>query len=897
MIRRFVVAPRIPEPLKRLRDIAYNIWWCWDKEAIELFRRLDYMLWEQCYQNPVRLLGCLPQERYEFLATDESYLAHLERVAAKLDHYMGAHTWFHGESCPVKAFRIAYFSAEFGLTEAIPIYSGGLGILAGDHLKSASDLGIPLVGVGLLYRLGYFRQYLNVDGWQQELYPENDFYNIPVELQRGENGKPITISVEYPQGEVKAQIWRAQVGRVPLYLLDTNLEENAPESRMITGQLYAADQDMRIRQEIMLGVGGVRALRALGIVPTVCHMNDTHPAFLVLERLREVMSKHKLSFDEATEVVRAGTVFTTHTPVPAGNETFPPALVERYLSLFYSSLGLTRDKFLALGRENPSNEREPFGMTVMALRLTGLRNGVSRLHGETARSMWSKMWEGVPLNEIPITHITNGVHINTWISNDLVGLYDRYIGPRWTLTPADQSIWERVDQIPDEELWRTHERRRERLVAFARRRLRSQLLRRGAPPAEIEQAGEVLDPEALTIGFGRRFATYKRATLLFADVERLKRILRGTPREEIEPADEVLDPATLTVGFGRRFATYKGETLSSADAERLKGVLSSPKYPVQIIYAGKAHPADNAGKDLIRAVIHYARSEDFRRRIVFLEDYDLKVARYMIQGVDLWLNTPLRPMEASGTSGMKATANGALNMSIPDGWWPEAYDGTNGWTIGMGEDYHNREYQDRVESQAIYDMLEKEVIPMFYNRGPDKTPHEWVKRMKRAMRTVCPVFNTNRMVQEYTQRFYLPSAERWAHLTVDDMARAKALAAWKSRVRAEWNKVSIFHADTDMPEPLEVGASFQVTVEVKLGGLAPKDVAVELYYGPLDSQGNITAPEVAPMALQHTLGAGRYTFATGVACYSSGQHGYTVRIRPSHKDLSNDHEMGLLCWY
>ncbi|MFH1742914.1 MAG: alpha-glucan family phosphorylase [bacterium] len=849
MLRRFVVSPRIPDSLKRVRDIAYNIWWSWDKEAIELFRRLDRMLWEQCYQNPVRLLGSLPQERYEFLANDESYLSHLDRVAKKFDAYMEAHTWFHEQSCPVKKFRIAYFSAEFGLTDSLPIYSGGLGILAGDHLKSASDLGIPLIGVGLLYRLGYFRQYLSVDGWQQELYPENDFYNMPVQLERNEKGEPITISVNYPQGEVKAQVWRVQVGRLPLYLLDTNIEANTPENRPITGQLYVADQDMRIRQEIMLGIGGVRALRALGITPMVYHMNDTHPAFLAIERLREVMNENKLSFDEAREVIAAGTVFTTHTPVPAGNETFPPDMIDRYFSTFYTPLNLTREKFLALGRVDPKNSREPFGMTVMALRLSGRHNGVSRLHGEVARSMWSSIWKEIPVQEIPITHITNGIHINTWISNDLAGLYDRYIGPRWTLTPGDQSIWERVDQIPDAELWRTHERRRERLVAFARRRLYAQLTKRGAPRAEIEQSEEVLDPEALTIGFARRFATYKRGTLLFRDLQRLKQIL------------------------------------------------SDPKRPVQIIYAGKAHPADNAGKDLIRQVIQHARTDDFRRTIVFLEDYDVKVARYLVQGVDVWLNTPLRPMEASGTSGMKAAANGALNMSIPDGWWPEAFDGTNGWSIGKGEDYDDHDYQDLVESQAIYDMLEKEIIPMFYGRGSDKIPREWLRRMKSNLRSICPAFNTNRMVKEYTERSYLPSAQRWAHLTLDDLSRAKSLAAWKAKVSTEWTRVSILHVDSEMPEGIEVGVSFEVNAEVKLGGLAPKDVAVELYYGPLDSQGSIASSVVAPMTLQHTLGAGRYKFAAVVSCNASGQHGYTVRIRPAHEDFSSPHEMNLLCWY
>ncbi len=849
MIRKFVVSPRIPEPLKRLHDIAYNIWWCWDKEAIEVFRRLDRILWERCYQNPVRLLGAISQERFEYLANDDSYLAHLERVSEKLDAYLKAQTWFDSVSSPVKSFRIAYFSAEFGLTEALPIYSGGLGILAGDHLKSASDLGVPLVGVGLLYRLGYFRQYLNVDGWQQELFPENDFYNMPTLPARDGNGNQVIIAVEYPQGEVKARVWQVNVGRVTLYLLDTNLEENPADCRKITGQLYVADQDMRIRQEIMLGVGGVRALRALGIAPTAWHMNDTHPAFLAIERLRECMDEQQLSLDEAREVISAGTVFTTHTPVPAGNETFPSELIDKYLSSFYAPLKMTRKEFLALGQQEPGNASEPFGMTVMALRLAGQRNGVSKLHGEVARAMWTRIWPGVPLHEIPITSITNGIHINTWISNDLVGLYDRYIGPRWQKTPADLSIWERVNQIPDGELWRTHERRRERLVAFARRRLHSQLTRRGATPSEIERSEEVLDPEVLTIGFARRFATYKRATLLFTDVERLKKIL------------------------------------------------CNPERPVQIIFAGKAHPADHDGKELIRKVVHHARTEELRGRIVFLEDYDLKVARYLVQGVDVWLNTPLRPMEASGTSGMKASANGALNMSIPDGWWPEAYDGTNGWNIGKGEDYNDRGYQDQVESQAIYDMLEKEVIPIFYDRGSDNIPREWVKRVKSNLKTICPAFNTNRMVKEYTERFYIHAAKRWAHLTLNDMAKAKSLAAWKNKIRSNWDNVKIVHVSSDMPEGIEVGVSFEVSAEIELGALAPKDVAVELYYGPVDTHGDISAPEVVPMTLQHTLGAGRYQFSTVVSCSTSGQHGYTLRIRPSNEDLPSNHDMGLLHWF
>ncbi len=849
----FRVIPSLPARLERLRDLAYNLWWTWNHEAIDLFRRLDRDLWETTGHNPVLMLGTIRQERLEQVAEDDGFLAHLDRVWREFDRYMQSKgTWYHKTHGRQDGLLIAYFSAEFGLTESLSIYAGGLGILAGDHLKSASDLGLPLVGVGLLYQQGYFRQYLNPDGWQQELYPDNDFYNLPVTLERQLSGAPLLIELEYPGRWVKAQVWRAQVGRVPLYLLDTNIECNRPEDRDITDQLYGGDDDMRIRQEILLGIGGLRALRALGLQPTVCHMNEGHSAFLALERIRLLMEEQGLSFAEAREAAVAGHVFTTHTPVPAGIDWFHPDLVDYYFSRYYPRLGLSRHEFLGLGRMNPEDPNGYFCMAILAMRLANRTNGVSQLHAQVSREMWQEVWPQVPAAEVPILSITNGIHPRSWISHDMADLYDRYLGPRWIERPADQAVWQQVMRIPDEELWRTHERRRERLVAFARRRLRAQLEQRGSRPAEVQAAEEVLNPEVLTIGFARRFATYKRGTLLFQDIDRLARILSNKDR------------------------------------------------PVQIIFAGKAHPRDNPGKELIRQIIHHARREEFRNRIVFLEDYDMVVARYLVQGVDLWLNTPRRPHEASGTSGMKATANGALNLSILDGWWAEGYTPETGWAIGHGEEYPEDQfdYQDRVESNAIYDLLEKEIVPLFYERGRDGLPRGWIARMKAAMRDHAAVFNTNRMVHEYFEVCYLPSAERSRRLTTDNQERAKALAAWKTRLRQGWGQIRIERVWADPPEgrELKVGDQLQVQAEIALGALNPTDVTVELFYGPLDAEGLIVRAQTIPMLIAQSKGKGMFIFAGGITCTTSGRHGYALRILPNHEDLGNPFEMGLILW-
>ena len=848
-ILKYTVAPKLPDNLSRLTDIATNLWWCWTPEAVDLFFRIDRELWTKVEHNPVRLLGEVSQIRLDELSASASFLSHLDRVAANLDAYMADGEWRARHSDAPKDLLIAYLSAEFGLQESIKIYSGGLGLLAGDHLKAASDLGVPMVGLGLLYREGYFRQYLNADGWQQELYPKNDFHNMSITLEKDQSGTPKVIEVPYPGRKVKAYIWRCQVGRVSLYLLDCDHEDNTIADRNITAQLYGGDRETRIKQEIMLGMGGVIALKALGLHPTVYHINEGHAAFMTLQRIHDLIDRDKIGFWEAVEVVKIGSVFTTHTPVPAGNDMFDPALITAYFQEYCNSLNISIHDVLGLGRQNPHDTREPFCMTVLALKLSAASNGVSKLHGKVARNMWSNVWKQVPEDELPITSVTNGVHIPTWISRDMANLFDRYLGPDWLVTPHDQTVWQRVDSIPDTEFFRAHERSCQRLVAFARHRTEQQLINRGAPASEIRAASELLDGETLTIGFARRFATYKRATLLFKDLERLKRILLN------------------------------------------------PEMPVQLIIAGKAHPQDAQSKELIRQIIHFARDPEVRRRIAFIEDYDINVARYMLQGVDCWLNTPRRPMEASGTSGMKAAANGALNISIPDGWWCEAEVlGENGWSIGKGEEYEDIEDQDLIESQALYEILEQEVAPMFYNRGKEGLPREWIGRMKTAISTIAPMFNTYRMVLEYGDRFYVPCCKRRHRMFQNDRELVYKLAEWKSFINSHWPAVKIQQIESAAGAKLTCGDTLEIKARVHLGQISKDDVNVEIYHGSLDHHGNLTQGECVPMECASELGNGDYLFHGFAPCDRTGLSGCSVRILPSHPDLIHPHEMRLITW-
>ncbi len=854
-IRTFTVLPHLPERLQALHKLAYNMWWCWNADAVALFRRIDVDIWESLGHSPVKMLGATPQTRLEKLAKEEGFLAHMDRVEEALNNYMSAPTWFQDTYGAEKYARVAYFSAEFGIHESVPVYSGGLGVLAGDHLKSASDLGIPLSGVSLMYREGYFRQYLNVDGWQQERYPENDFFNLPLIPETMQDGAPLLISVRLPGRDVFARIWRIQVGRVPLYLIDCNIPQNRQHDRNITAQLYGGDQHTRIEQEIVLGIGGIRALKALGKMPTVCHMNEGHSAFCSLERTRLLMEENGYEFATATEAVKAGTCFTTHTPVPAGNDAFPVHMMDHYFGEYIKGLKIDRTSFLNLGREKPNQEHENFSMTVLAIRMSNTSNGVAKLHGVVSRKMWKGLWPELPEVEVPITSITNGVHTHTWISPEISQLYHRYLGAQWEEEPTNFDIWQRVDVIPDAELWRTHERRREKLVSFARNRLKLQLQRRGAPPAEIEAADEVLDPDALTIGFARRFATYKRGNLIFRNLERLAAIVNNKDR------------------------------------------------PVQIIFSGKAHPKDHGGKELIAHVTQYARRPEFRRRIVFLEDYDMNVARYMVQGVDVWLNNPRRPLEASGTSGMKVNCNGGLNLSVLDGWWDEGYLGDNGWAIGRGEEYSKDQevYQDEVESRQIYDLIEQEIVPAFYTRGNDGLPRTWLKRMKRSIATNVPVFNTNRMVKEYTEIAYIPAYRRHTLLTGHQFAKAAELAKWRSRLREGWGQIRVESVDSPNIDPTHVGAELLVRVRVALGPFTADDVEVQLVHGVIDSHGEIARPGTVTLAPvtgpdPAANGARIWLYTGKISCKSSGQYGYCVRVLPKHSALPNPFEPGLVVW-
>ncbi|MCC7203737.1 MAG: alpha-glucan family phosphorylase, partial [Phycisphaeraceae bacterium] len=845
----FEVTPSLPEPLRPLQDIAYNLWWTWHPEAVELFVRIDRELWQKSNHNPVAMLGNCPQATLDALAKDEGFLTALGRVQSNLARHRERKPWHARKGEDLTNFTVAYFCAEFGLTECLQIYSGGLGCLAGDHLKSATELGLPLVGVGLLYRHGYFQQYLNADGWQQEYYPDLDFANLPVNPVLDDKGQQVTVKVQLPGREVNIAVWKVNVGRNPLYLLDTNLMENDPADRGITGHLYGGDMELRIKQEIVLGIGGTRALAAMGIEPDVCHMNEGHSAFLALERIRKLIEKFGVTFDEARQAAAAGHVFTTHTPVPAGIDRFPPEMITRYFRDYHPSLKLDLEGLLALGRENVYAKNEFFSMAVLAIRTSDWANGVSKLHGVVSRGMWQNIWPGVPKDEVPIQHVTNGCHARSWLSSDLISLLDRYLGARWQDNPSDHQVWQAINEVPDEELWRVHERRRQRLIVWARRHLIKSLIARGTDPDQARLAAEALTPNALTIGFARRFATYKRGNLFFRDRDRLLKLL--------------------------------------TDADR----------PIQFLIAGKAHPADGGGKDLIRQIVHFARESGSQHKVVFLENYDIMMARYLVQGCDVWLNNPRRGMEASGTSGMKAAINGVLNCSILDGWWDEAYDaGDIGWSIGRGEEYANPDVADDIESRSLYDILEKQIVPTFYDRDQAGLPHKWVAKMKRCISVLAPFFNTNRMVQEYAEKLYFPSLRRSRMLTANKLEKGVVLAHQKDRLRALWGQLEVQSVEAATDKVLGVRDKLAIGANVKLGELTPAEVRVQLYLGKVNNDGQIIDGQVVDLTHEKELGGGVHRFAASITPSTSGRHGFAVRIIPGGEIFQNIVEPGLIFW-
>lgn len=847
ILGRVAVFPVMPARINRIYELAFNLWWSWTPLAQELYKVLDPQLWDAVNHNPVRFLSHVAPEKLEQAASDRHYLENYDAVLAQFDQYMHPQnpTWFKQTHPELADKTIAYFSAEFGLHEALPIYSGGLGVLAGDHIKAASDLGLPFIGVGFLYPQGYFTQRIGRDGTQEAISEKLQFSEVPATPAVNADGEEVMIWVDLPGRRVYAKVWKIQIGRVPLYLMDTDTDPNQPSDRELFARLYGGNEETRIVQEIVLGIGGVRAVRALGYNPEVFHMNDSHPVFLSLERIRQLVQEQGLSFSQAREAVAAGNVFTTHTPVPAGNDAFTHELMDKYFGNYWPQLGLDRESFLRLAlQETQWGPR--FSMTVLALALSSFHNGVSKLHGSVSRNIWQFLWPGVDADEVPITYITNGVHTQTWLAAELDTLYTQYLGADWKLHLDEQKVWDKVGQIPDAELWAVHQKLRAKLVNFVHERVRQMRLEVGEGTAEVAAASSLLDPNALTFGFARRFATYKRATLIFRD------------------------------------------------AVRLQKILSDPERPVQIIFAGKAHPADEPGKSFIQRVYQASREAGFEGRIIFLENYDMNMARYLVQGVDVWLNNPIRPNEASGTSGQKASLNGIPNASILDGWWPEAYDGKNGWAIGEERTYQNQETQDQADSQAEYALLEDDIVPMFFKRGSDGLPHEWIGVMKEAIRTVASYFNTYRMVKDYAEKFYFPAITHAEQTAKDGFTEAKDLAAWKERIRASWSQVAV-SAKAPRDEKMPVGQIIQVEAITRLGDLTPDDVTVELLSA-RDENGTLLNQNSIPMQLDRHDENGLYYYKAHETTKEGGNLVLSVRVLPNHKGLFNKHEMGLVSW-
>ncbi len=843
----FTVLPDTPEKLQNLNELAFNLYFSWHRDVQELFRKLDADSWEESNQNPARMLCLVAQDKLDQAAHNKRFLAELEVIYSEYKKYLDSPTWYGQNFDPEDGPQIAYFCAEFGLHECLPVYSGGLGVLAGDHIKSASDLGLPLVGVGLLYRQGYFRQYLNAGGMQQERYPENDWYSMPVHLEKNDKGAPLKSYVEIGPDRVVFQIWRVDIGRSCIYLLDTNLEENLVQHRDLTKVLYDSDRETRACQEILLGVGGVRALCELGISPAVYHVNEGHSAFLLLERIRLLMLENNLSFSEARELIWSTTVFSTHTPVPAGNERFRSDQLEPLMGAYVRELGLSWNEFLDLGREDMFMNDDSFCMTALALRCAAFVNGVSKLHGAVSRKMWHKLYPEIPEEEVPIGHVTNGVHTPTWLNSRMFHLFKRYTGSDQVDEDGQEAIWQSAQQIPDEELWELHEFNRRQLVEFARRRISWQLKRRGARAGELSKVRDILDPEALTIGFARRFTTYKRGYLFLHDPDRLKQIF--------------------------------------CDADR----------PVQIIVAGKAHSADHSAKEIIRQIFELSNQPEFRHRIVFLEDYDLVVARYMVQGVDIWLNTPRRPLEASGTSGMKAAFNGALNFSVLDGWWDEAFSTDYGWAIGQGETFEDHDLQDRIESDLFYGGLEREIVPLFYNRDEKGLPRGWIRMMKRSITTLGARFNSDRMLKQYACDYYAKAMELNKTLRQDDFAKAKDLAEWRRDLARQWGDIQILRVESPSNDFIYKGTEVEVKAWIRLNGLRPEHVIVECYHGPLDGRHQIHNAQRQRMQVVGTQDDATI-FRAAISCTRGGHYGHTVRILPGHEDLAVEFLPGYMKW-
>ena len=853
VFNKITVNPQLPKNIDRLPEIANNLWWSWNSEFLRLFKRIDCDLWETVDKNPIKFLKRVSQERLEKAAKDDKFVKEYNKIVRNFDDYMTSKdTWFNKNYPNSRDDLIAYFSAEYGLDETIPIYSGGLGILSGDHLKSASDLGIPLVGVGLLYKNGYFTQKIEGYGTQVSEYRDIDIENLPINPVKNEKGEDLIIYVKYLKKKLYLKVWQIKVGRVTLYLLDSDIDENEDEDRNLTLRLYGGDQEMRIKQEIVLGMTGVELLKTLNLNPTIYHMNEGHSAFLTLELIKNIIEEKSVSFDVARDITTAKTVFTTHTPVPAGNDVFPISLVEKYFKDFWGKIGLNREQFLKLGMK-PCDELEPgFNMGILALKIAGKKNGVSKLHGEVSRELFGEVWPNIAANESPITYVTNGIHTCSWLAPKLKDLYNEYLAtsttPFWQDKIYLDETWKRVKDIPNEKLWAVHKERKEKLIEIIKQNTTERLRRAGVSYEEIREIVSPLNSEDLIIGFARRFATYKRATLIFSDLERITQIFN----------DE--------------------------------------KRPVRIVFAGKAHPADKQGQDLIRFIHELSMKPQFKGKIFLLENYNIAMSRYLISGVDVWLNTPRRPMEASGTSGQKASVNGVVNFSVLDGWWAEGYDQTNGWSIGTNDEYVSYQEQDLADSQSIYKTLETKIIPMFYDKNEFGYSPRWLEMMKNSIITTGGKYSTARMLVDYTTKLYMPLVDL-TNKYYSDLERAVEYTTWKKELYTNWDNITIEQEDN--PENINIDAGDFITVKCKvtIPNLSKDDIRVEVYCGKVSDDGTVEDIVIVPMDLvAEEEDFKRYHYEAKLSLSSGGNYGYTFRIMPQNEMLLDSENLDLVKW-
>ena len=848
VFNKIMVNPQLPKKIDKLSKIANNLWWSWNTEFLKLFKKIDIDLWEKCGKNPVKFLKLVDQEKLESIAEDYEFIKEYNKNANNFESYMESkNTWFNKNYPENKSDLIAYFSAEYGLDEILPIYSGGLGMLSGDHLKSASDLGIPLVAVGLLYKNGYFHQKINAAGGQESEYYDIELENLPIIPVKKETDENLIISVKMPNGRLYLKVWKIQVGRVNLYLLDSDIEENTDEYRDVTLRLYGGDQEMRIRQEIVLGIGGVTLLKELGLNPTIYHMNEGHSSFLVLELIKDIMEEKKVSFNIAKDIVTAKTVFTTHTPVPAGNDIFPTTLVEKYFKDFWVPLGISKEEFMKLGMKPKEENKTTFNMGILALKIAGKKNGVSKLHGAVSRELFGEVWPEIAPNESPITYVTNGIHTCTWLAPTLKQLYNKYLTPYWQDKIHLNETWEKINNIPDEELWKEHTLRKERLFKLVNENVTNRLRNNGMHYDQIREITSKLNPNALTIGFARRFATYKRATLIFKDLERITQILNDESK------------------------------------------------PVQLIFAGKAHPKDIEGQNLIKRIHEISMMPQFKGRIFLLEGYNMEISRHLISGVDVWLNNPRRPMEASGTSGEKASVNGVVNFSILDGWWAEGYNQKNGWAIGTNAEYYSYEEQDTADSESIYNILENKIIPAYYNKE-NGISKEWLTLMKNSIISTGGNYSTARMLVDYTNKLYMPLC----NLTNKYFKNLDLVTEYnkiKNGLYANWEDIVIEQNNNLDNISMDAGKNIDVSCMVKLPNINVENIEAQVYYGKILDNGTIENISIIPMNLVKSDKENKtYTYTAKIELKTGGNYGYTFRVMPKHEMLLDSANLNLVKW-